>query len=380
MTIEDSSKLYGPEDSSFDFAGNFDFGTLTSQRLVQFEDGLVQSMTEWEKIQAWASGLKFFDITETPNLGTVSGLRRKHVYPEISSADEKVTKVIKTLSTDLPSRILEEFTSFYTRYYTSKTGHDSALWLASKIAEVTEANAPKGLRERITQTTFPHSWGQQSIIVRINGSSPTDDGVIIMSSHIDSANFVPWMRAPGADDDGSGTVTILEAYRALLAADFHPLENVEFHWYSAEEAGLLGSQAVAHAYEVQGVNVLAQIQFDMTAWIMKGTREEFGIIKDQWIDESLTEFNKKLVETYLDIPWVETTCGYACSDHAPWNKAKYPSSFVAEGTFENWNRANAHRAYDAIDISDEFSWSHLLQFSKMAVAWAIELGGWETST
>lgn len=51
MTTEDSSKLSGPEDSSaFDFAGNFDFGTLTSQRLVQFEDGLVQSMTEWEKV------------------------------------------------------------------------------------------------------------------------------------------------------------------------------------------------------------------------------------------------------------------------------------------------------------------------------------------
>lgn len=43
--------LSGPKDASaFDFAGNFDFGSLTSQRLVQFEDGLVQSMTEWEKV------------------------------------------------------------------------------------------------------------------------------------------------------------------------------------------------------------------------------------------------------------------------------------------------------------------------------------------
>lgn len=38
----------------------------------------------------------------------------------------------------------------------------------------------------------------------------------------------------GADDDGSGTVTILEAYRALLASEFRPVRNVEFHWYSAE--------------------------------------------------------------------------------------------------------------------------------------------------
>lgn len=31
------------------------------------------------------------------------------------------------------------------------------------------------------------------------------------------------------------------------------------------------------------------LKFDMTAWIMKGTREEFGIIKDQWIDERLVQ-------------------------------------------------------------------------------------------
>lgn len=39
---------------------------------------------------------------------------------------------------------------------------------------------------------------------------------------------------PGADDDGSGSMSILEAYRALIAAGFHPERAVEFHWYSAE--------------------------------------------------------------------------------------------------------------------------------------------------
>ena len=73
----------------------------------------------------------------------------------------------------------------------------------------------------------------------------------------------------------------------------------------------------------------------MTAWVKRGTREEVGIITDYTdaesvyrhrssalatqsdhrnIDCSLTEFNKKLVEQYLSIPWVETKCGYACSD------------------------------------------------------------------
>lgn len=29
-----------------------------------------------------------------------------------------------------------------------------------------------------------------------------------------------------------------------------------------------------------------------------------------------------------------------------------------------------------MDVSDEFSFSHMLEFSKLAVAFAVELGGW----
>jgi bacterial leucyl aminopeptidase len=62
---------------------------------------------------------------------------------------------------------------------------------------------------------------------------------------------------------------------------------------------LLGSQAVANDYESRGVKVFAMnqvsgfgflcriinkqmfgLQFDMTAWVKAGTREEFGIVVD----------------------------------------------------------------------------------------------------
>jgi len=187
----------------------------------------------------------------------------------------------------------------------------------------------------------------------------------------------PFLPAPGADDDGSGSVSILEAFRGLIAADFHPVRTVEFHWYSAEEGGLLGSQAVAKDYEARSVNVLAMSQFDMTAWVKRGTREEVGVITD-FTDEGLTAFNKALVDLYLDIPFVETKCGYACSDHASWRKAGYPSSFTIESTFQNSNK-NIHSTNDRIDISDEFSFTHMLEFSKLAVAFAVELGGYDSS-
>lgn len=49
-----------------------------------------------------------------------------------------------------------------------------------------------------------------------------------------STNLLFFLPAPGADDDGSGTVTILEALRGLLASGLKPTRNVEFQWYAAE--------------------------------------------------------------------------------------------------------------------------------------------------
>jgi Zn-dependent M28 family amino/carboxypeptidase len=82
-----------------------------------------------------------------------------------------------------------------------------------------------------------------------------------IGAHQDSKNYhEPLARAPGADDDGSGTVTILAAFRALVRAGVRPGVPVEFHWYAAEEGGMLGSREVARAYYEQGVPVAAMTQ------------------------------------------------------------------------------------------------------------------------
>jgi len=361
--------------SQEDFANypGFDLD-LNELRLVQLEGRDPVWMTEYEKIQAKAQGLNFFDITDTQELGDSNeSLTTSDVVFGPLTHQNKVKSVISTLSVDGPKANLEKFTSFRTRYYRSETGKQSQVWLKSKIEETTSQWAPPSLKKRITTREFTHKWDQSSIITSINGTNSPDE-VVIISAHQDSTNMLPFLPAPGADDDGSGTVTILEAYRALLASDFRPNRTVEFHWYSAEEAGLLGSQAVATDYKARGVNVVAMSQFDMTAWVKRGTREEVGIITD-YTNSKLTQFNQGLVEEYLSIPFVETKCGYACSDHASWEKAGYPAIFTIESAFQNSN-THIHSANDRIDVSDEFSFSHMLEFSKLAVAFAIEAGGW----
>ncbi|KIK65454.1 hypothetical protein GYMLUDRAFT_258206 [Collybiopsis luxurians FD-317 M1] len=347
---------------------------LNELRLIQLDSQKAPEwVTESRKIELKALGFKFFDITDNQDLGITvqSPTRVKSSFPS-PNATEKVKPILKKLSTEGPKQNLQEFTHFRTRYYRSDTGRDSQQWLLSRIELITNETASASLQKFITFREFKHSWGQNSIIVRIEGSSTTDDGVVVIGAHQDSINMWPFLPAPGADDDGSGSVTILEAYRALLAADFKPVRTVEFHWYSAEEGGLLGSQAVAQDYASKSINVIAMSQFDMTAWVKRGTREEAGIIMD-YVDQDLTKFNMELVNLYLDIPFVQTQCGYACSDHASWRKAGYPSTFTIESAFENSNH-NIHSANDRIDISDEFSFDHMLEFSKLAVAFAVELG------
>lgn len=112
----------------------------------------------------------------------------------------------------------------------------------------------------------------------------------------------------------------------------------------------------------------------MTAFVKKGTREEVGVITD-YVDPNVVKFVQQLIKAYLSIPYVETKCGYACSDHASWSKNGYPSSFAIESSFENSNH-DIHSTRDTMDLP-EFSFEHMLEFSKLAVAFAIELADYK---
>lgn len=103
----------------------------------------------------------------------------------------------------------------------------------------------------------------------------------IIGAHQDSMNYLfPLLPAPGADDDCSGTVSILEAFRVLAESGFVPTNGpVEFHWYAAEEGGLLGSQAVARYKKESGAKIGAMMEFVSTSGSMW--------LKSQGINSSL---------------------------------------------------------------------------------------------
>lgn len=148
---------------------------------------------------------------------------------------------------------------------------------------------------------FKHPWGQNSIIATIPGRT---NATVVIGAHQDSINL--WLpsilAAPGADDDGSGTVTILEAFRVILQSEAvvrgEHANTLEFHWYSAEEGGLLGSQAIFSAYERDRRDIKAMLQQDMTGFVSRtldaGKPESVGVIVD-YVDPNLTEFIKTVI-------------------------------------------------------------------------------------
>jgi hypothetical protein len=67
----------------------------------------------------------------------------------------------------------------------------------------------------------------------------------------------------GADDDGSGSVTVLEIAEALARSQDRPRRSVLFVWHSAEEKGLYGSQWFTDHPTVPRDSIVAQLNMDM---------------------------------------------------------------------------------------------------------------------
>jgi hypothetical protein len=75
----------------------------------------------------------------------------------------------------------------------------------------------------------------------------------------------------GADDDGSGSMALLEIAENLAAARVKPKRSVLFVWHTAEEKGLLGSRWYADHPTVSRDSIVAQLNIDM---IGRGRRED----------------------------------------------------------------------------------------------------------
>jgi leucyl aminopeptidase len=333
-----------------------------AQRLILFalEDPpiwLPQSVVD----QLIRQNVGFMDITEHPDEDKAPRVTHQFAFPSGPSHQNEVNNLKNQVRMTLVQSNLETLSSFFTRYYRSTTGEQSAQWVFNKALEY--ANN----RSDITINQFAHSgYNQKSVIARIAGRDNTLP-IVIVSAHQDSINSRNPAngRSPGSDDDGSGTVTILEAFRVLSSSNFKPLHPIEFQWYAAEEVGLFGSQDIASNYRSNGKQVYGAMQFDMTGYYT--TSSQLIRVINDYVNRDLTTFTKQLIDAYLAVGRRDYSCGYACSDHASW----YRSGYASASTFEAVTTPHIHTATD--DISTSIKWDSVEQFVFFAIAYAVEL-------
>ncbi|SCU95124.1 LADA_0G13652g1_1 [Lachancea dasiensis] len=349
------------------------FSNEQDLRTIQLSQDQTLKVTDGEKLLLKRQGVNFFDITNFPFFKSKEEpVVAQYSYPKKLVNGDKVSQIIETIDESSMYNDLAQFTSFYTRYYKSQAGLESATWLSDKLKNVT-----RPLGDKVAQFHVDHQdWPQFSIIVQIKGTE-TPENVVVFGSHQDSMNliFPSVLPAPGADDNGSGTVTNIEALRIysqyLNATNDWPSNTIEFHFYSAEEGGLLGSLDVFNQYAQLNKTVVAMLQQDMTGYVPDPQKEHVGVVTD-YTTPGFTLFIERIIDEYLNIPYIETTCGYACSDHGSATRNGFPAAFVIESEFSRTNKY----IHSTMDTLDRLNFQHMAEHVKLVVGTAVELSRW----
>jgi leucyl aminopeptidase len=329
-------------------------------RWIQFNETYGQWMNnaEIDYLAANSPDVHFMDLTDfpVPNIN----LKRDVFIPVGPKHQDVVNPLLGYLSVDnIWTQIEYLSTEFSTRYYTSSSGKAASDYLARQYASFK-------VKPIVEVEQYVHSWLQPSIIGRITGSKAPHE-IVIIGGHIDSTSS--GSTAPGADDDASGSSTVLEIFR-VLATDpkFVPERTLEFHGYAAEEVGLRGSQEIADGYAAEKKVVVGMLQLDMTGYVRAGTTASVGVVTD-YTNQDLSNFVRALVPEYTSLPFVNTACGYGCSDHASWYREGYPAAFTFESAFSNSNPY----IHTPNDQRSRMSIEHINQFSRLGLSFMVEL-------
>ena len=103
-----------------------------------------------------------------------------------------------------------------------------------------------------------HTW---NVLAKIDGGKNAQQ-IILLSAHLDHLGVVDGKTYPGADDDASGTVAVMELARAL-AKEPQLQRTVVFALFGSEEKGLIGARYFLKNPTFPLKDVVANLNFEM---------------------------------------------------------------------------------------------------------------------
>ena len=193
------------------------------------------------------------------------------------------------------------------------------------------------------------NWMERSTAANVLGDIPgRTDEVIVVGGHLDS-----WDLAQGAVDNGSGSMAVIEAARALAAhverTGVQPLRTIRFALWMGEELGLYGSRAYVADRLADGTldRHVATLNLDVV-----GAPTGLGAMGRTEGHTLLGAIRDALVDAGFDLEEEISTGGGLYSDHQPFLMEGVP--VVGVGSRQRPEAAGvSHTTADVREVIDE---------------------------
>lgn len=216
----------------------------------------------------------------------------------------------------------------------------------------------------------------ENILAFVEGSEKPEE-VIVISAHYDHVGMSNGEIYNGADDDGSGTVALLEiaeAFEMAKKSGNGPKRSVLFLHVTGEEHGLLGSKYYAENPIFPMANTVANLNIDMIGRCDPGNcgKDYVYVIGSEMLSSDLKKIseaaNKSTTNLELNYKYDDPNDKerlYYRSDHYNFAKNRVPVIFYFDGIHEDYHKPT--------DDADKIDYTALKKRAQLVFATAWEL-------
>ncbi|WP_150451798.1 M28 family peptidase [Arenibacter lacus] len=222
------------------------------------------------------------------------------------------------------------------------------------LPNILEENSSKTIATQLVLNIESSNEDVQSenVVAIIEGSEKPNEYIVI-SSHLDHVGVNKEGEIfNGADDDGSGTVGMIEiaqAFKAAADAGHGPKRSIVFLHVTAEEKGLLGSRYYTDHDPIFPLSeTVANLNIDMIGRIdpkRTGDRNYIYLIGADKLSTELHDISEAVNQKYMNIELDYTYNDdndpnrfYYRSDHYNFAKHNIPIIFYFNGTHDDYHR------------------------------------------
>jgi Zn-dependent M28 family amino/carboxypeptidase len=181
---------------------------------------------------------------------------------------------------------------------------------------------------------------QFNVIAELEGTELPDE-YVLLGAHLDS-----WHGATGATDNGTGTITMLEAMRILKAAYPTPRRTIIVGHWGAEEMGLIGSGSFREDHPAVIDGLQAAFNQDNGTWRIERIEGQGLLYAGDHIGRWMSHIPTEIAEhVTLEFPGRQNNTG---SDHVSFLCAGAPS-FRLQSAYDEYRQYTWHTNRDTYD-------------------------------